>query len=81
MDFQSESVEDLVGEFHKAVDGYLELCAEIGKEPQRGYIGMKIIPVSELETNTDKYIEISLKQDVFITENGKIVAKLTAYTE
>lgn len=42
---------------------------------------MKIIPVSELEANTDKYIELAQIQDVFITENGKIVAKLTAYTD
>ena len=81
VDFQSESAEDLEGEFRKAVDDYLELCAEIGKEPQRGHISMRTIPVSELEANTDKYIEISQKQDVFLTENGKIVAKLTAYTE
>ena len=79
--FEAENEVGLEIEFREAVDGYLELCAEIGKEPQRGYIGMKIIPVSELETNTNKYIEISQKQDVFITENGKIVAKLTAYTE
>ena len=42
---------------------------------------MKAISVSELEANTDKYIEIAQTEDVFITENGKIVAKLTAYTE
>ena len=52
-----------------------------GLEPKREYTGVKIIPVSELEANTDKYIEIAQIQDVFITENGKIVAKLTAYTE
>ena len=40
-------------------------------EPKRGHTGIKIIPVSELEANTDKYIEISQKQDVFITETGK----------
>lgn len=48
---------------------------------KRGYIGVKTIPVSELEANTDKYIEIAQTEDVFITESGKIVAKLTAYTE
>ena len=48
---------------------------------KRGYIGVKIIPVSELEANTDKYIELAQIEDVFIIENGKIVAKLTAYTE
>lgn len=37
VDFQSESAEDLEGEIHKAVDDYLDLCAEIGKGPQRGY--------------------------------------------
>ena len=53
----------------------------MGWSQNGGYAGVKIIPVSELEANTDKYIEISQKQDVFITENGEIVAKLTAYTE
>ena len=42
---------------------------------------MKIISVSELEANADKYVEIAQMQDVFIAKNGKIVAKLTAYTE
>lgn len=32
VDFQSESVKDLEDEFHKAVDDYLVLCAEIRKE-------------------------------------------------
>lgn len=47
----------------------------------REHIGMKIISVSELGANTDRYIEIAQMQDVFITQNGKIVVKLTAYTE
>ena len=81
VDFQSESAEDLEGEFHKAVDDYLAFCAEIGREPQRGHIGLKTISVSELEANTEKYIEAAQIQDVFITQNGKVVAKLTAYTE
>ena len=32
VDFQSENAKDLEGEFHKAVDDYLEFCKEIGKE-------------------------------------------------
>lgn len=63
------------------MDDYLALCAEIGKEPKRGHTGAKMIPVSELEANTDRYVELAQFQDVFITENGKVVAKLTAYTE
>ena len=31
VDFQSESIETLEDEFHKAVDDYLEFCQEIGK--------------------------------------------------
>lgn len=42
---------------------------------------MKAISVPELEANPDKYIEIAQTKDIFIIENGKIVAKLTAYTE
>ena len=39
VDFCSENAKELEAEFHKAVDGYLELCAEIGKEPSRPYSG------------------------------------------
>lgn len=40
VDFQSESAKDLEAEFHKAVDDYLDFCAEIGKEPQKEYSGL-----------------------------------------
>lgn len=40
VDFQSENAKDLEGEFHKAVDDYLEFCAEIGKQPQKEYSGL-----------------------------------------
>lgn len=80
-DFQSESTKDLESEFHKAVDDYLALCAEIGKEPKQGYTGARMISVSELEASTDEYVELAQFQDVFITESGKVIAKLTAYTE
>lgn len=35
VDFQSESEEKIEMEFHDAVDKYLNLCTEIGKEPLR----------------------------------------------
>ena len=38
VDFHPENAKELE-EFHKAVDGYLELCAEIGKEPSKPYSG------------------------------------------
>lgn len=40
VDFQSESSKDLEDEFHKAVDDYLDFCAEVGKEPQKEYSGL-----------------------------------------
>lgn len=35
VDFHSDNAKELEEEFHKAVDGYLAFCAEIGKEPQK----------------------------------------------
>lgn len=45
-DFQSENAKDLEEEFHKAVDDYLEFCAEIGKQPQKEYSGLFNVRIS-----------------------------------
>ena len=37
---------------------------------------MTQISISELKTNTGKYVTMSNDQHIFITKNGKIVAKL-----
>ncbi|MCD8208854.1 MAG: type II toxin-antitoxin system prevent-host-death family antitoxin [Bacteroidales bacterium] len=37
---------------------------------------MKQISVSDLKTNTGKYVTMAQDQDILITKNGKIVAKL-----
>lgn len=79
--FQSDSAKDLEREFHEAVDDYLEFCAEIGKIPQRDHNSMKMITVSELEANLERYVEMCQIQDVLIVRNGKVVAKLTATDE
>jgi len=34
------------------------------------------ISVAELKANTEKYIVMAQDQDIFITENGKAIAKL-----
>ena len=39
---------------------------------------MTQISVSELKANTGKYIAMVGEQDVFIAENGKLIARLTA---
>lgn len=38
---------------------------------------MTQISVSELKTNAGKYVTMAQSQDVFITKNGKLIARLT----
>ena len=38
---------------------------------------MTQISVSELKTNAGKYVAMAQSQDIFITKNGKLIAKLT----
>lgn len=33
VNFESETIEGIIREFHSAVDDYLEFCREMGKEP------------------------------------------------
>lgn len=37
---------------------------------------MTQISVSELKTNAGKYVTMAMDQDIMITKNGKVVAKL-----
>ncbi len=36
------------------------------------------VSTSELKNDIDKYLYLSVSEDVYITENGRIIAKLTA---
>jgi len=38
---------------------------------------MTQISLSDLKANTGKYVTLAQEQDVFITRNGKLVARLT----
>lgn len=35
------------------------------------------ITSAELKTNPEKYLQLAEKEDIFITHNGKVVAKLS----
>lgn len=35
------------------------------------------ITATELKTNLGKYLQLALTQDIYITKNGKVIAKLT----
>lgn len=37
-----------------------------------------IITAAELKTNLEKYLEMAMSQDIFITKNGKSIARLTS---
>lgn len=39
-----------------------------------------IITATEFKTNFGKYIEMAVSQDIYITKNGKTVARLTSPT-
>ncbi|MCD7954402.1 MAG: type II toxin-antitoxin system HicB family antitoxin [Lachnospiraceae bacterium] len=44
--YEGETAKDLVGDFHSAVDDYLELCEEEGKKPEKAYKGSFNVRVS-----------------------------------
>lgn len=44
---------------------------------KKGVCEMTQISLSDLKYNTGKYVTLAQQQDVFITKNGKVVAKLT----
>ena len=44
--YEGSTVEEVKADFESAVDGYLDLCAEIGKEPQKAYKGTFNVRVS-----------------------------------
>lgn len=33
--YEGEMISELIADFHDAIDGYLEFCAEEGEEPER----------------------------------------------
>lgn len=39
-----------------------------------------IVTATEFKTNLGKYLEMAAKQDIFITKNGKNIARLTSPT-
>ncbi len=44
--YEGEDAEDLIEDFHNAVDDYLEICKEEGKEPEKAYKGSVSLPSS-----------------------------------
>ena len=46
LNFHGYSVDELESMFHQSIDNYLDLCKEIGKEPDKEYSGVFNVRVS-----------------------------------
>ena len=44
--FHADTVSDLIGAFHRAVDDYTETCRQVGKTAERPYSGKVMLRVS-----------------------------------
>lgn len=44
--YEGSNAQELVADFHSAVDDYLELCTQQGKEPERAYKGSFNVRIS-----------------------------------
>lgn len=72
--FQGESISELKENFHRAVEDYLSMCRQIGKEPQRYYKGSFNVRISpEIHRKADllaktkkislnKFVELAIKE-------------------
>lgn len=60
VNFHSDNTNNIVQHFHDAVDDYLELCAEIDKEPEKPYETNSCNFCSKIWNNAEEY-ELSLR--------------------
>jgi len=49
LSFSSENTGDLVQKFHDCVENYLDMCAEVGKTPEREFTGSFCVRVEPEE--------------------------------
>ena len=66
--FESNSVDQIVKEFHSAVDDYIAYCIEIGKTPDKPYKGSYNVRMSP---------DLHRKAAMFAIRNGKTLNSLT----
>lgn len=81
VNFESESVEDIEQEFKNAVDDYLELCQELGQEPDKTYSGTfnvrispelhRAIALQAIRTGDSLNSTVEKAIDSFINDNTK----------
>lgn len=87
LNFHGTSIEELKQSFHDSVDNYLELCRQIGKEPEKEYKGafnIRITPAlhrqisllaNQEKISLNQYVANALAASVKSRENNMARAK------
>ena len=80
--FEGSDFEELEGSFHRAVDGYLEFCAEDGVEPEKPYSGkilirtdpelhrQVVVAAAAADMLMNQWLEKTLKERKILPEYG-----------
>ena len=69
--FEGDTVDNLIEDFHDAVDDYLEFCAENGKEPQQQYKGsfnVRIAPELHRKASLDA-MKKNMSLNIYVEES------------
>lgn len=84
LNFHGRSADEITEMFHQTIDNYLELCAELGKEPDREFKGsfnVRIGPAlhrqAALKAEQDRitlnqFVEQAIRSAVSKTESGTV---------
>jgi len=78
--FEAESVQEFIDAFHESVDDYLEICKEMGKDPEKPYKGVFNVRVSP-ETHKEA-AELAFRKEITLNELvGTAIRKYIASEE
>ena len=75
--FEGSTVEEIKADFEAAVDAYLQLCGELGKEPQKEYKGTFNVRVSP-ELHRRAEVEAAREKRSLNWVIGKAIEKFLA---
>lgn len=84
LNFHGRSVEEVEEMFHQSIDNYLELCKEMGKQPDKEFKGsfnVRIDPklhraaalaAKQRRVTLNEYVETAIRDAVSQTERGPV---------
>ena len=80
VDFQTRNIEDIEKEFHSAVDDYLALCSEAGKEPEKKCTEHLILGEKTILSDPCYNVDIRSNQ-IVETKPGNYITDFTRTTD